>query len=77
VRVRFHVLAQLADVYEESGPAQISREDAQRRISVEVNVRGRDLAGFAKAGYEPDTIRAFDLFPDTFHLETIVRLTPR
>jgi len=42
----FIPLAQLADVYEETGPAQISREDAQRRISVEVNVRGRDLAGF-------------------------------
>ena len=42
----FIPLAQLADIYEESGPAQISRENAQRRISVEVNVRGRDLAGF-------------------------------
>ena len=42
----FIPLAQLADVFEESGPAQISRENAQRRISVELNVRGRDLAGF-------------------------------
>ena len=42
----FIPLAQLADVFEESGPAQISRENAQRRISVEMNVRGRDLAGF-------------------------------
>jgi cobalt-zinc-cadmium resistance protein CzcA len=42
----FIPMAQLADVFEESGPAQISRENAQRRISVEVNVRGRDLAGF-------------------------------
>ncbi len=42
----FIPLAQLADVFEESGPAQISRENTQRRISVEVNVRGRDLAGF-------------------------------
>jgi cobalt-zinc-cadmium resistance protein CzcA len=42
----FIPLAQLADVFEESGPAQISRENGQRRISVEVNVRGRDLAGF-------------------------------
>jgi cobalt-zinc-cadmium resistance protein CzcA len=44
----FIPLAQLADVYEESGPAQISRENAQRRISVEVNVRRRDLAGFVR-----------------------------
>jgi cobalt-zinc-cadmium resistance protein CzcA len=42
----FIPLAQLADVFEESGPAQISRENGQRRISVEMNVRGRDLAGF-------------------------------
>lgn len=42
----FIPLAQLADVFEESGPAQISRENAQRRISVEVNVRGRDLGSF-------------------------------
>lgn len=42
----FIPLAQLADVFEEDGPAQISRENAQRRISVEINVRGRDLAGF-------------------------------
>ena len=42
----FIPLAQLADIFEETGPAQISRENAQRRISVEVNVRGRDLAGF-------------------------------
>jgi cobalt-zinc-cadmium resistance protein CzcA len=42
----FIPLSQLADVFEEEGPAQISRENAQRRISVEVNVRNRDLAGF-------------------------------
>jgi cobalt-zinc-cadmium resistance protein CzcA len=42
----FIPLAQLADVIEEEGPAQISRENVQRRISVEVNVRNRDLASF-------------------------------
>ena len=42
----FIPLSQLADVFEEEGPAQISRENAQRRISVEVNVRNRDLARF-------------------------------
>jgi len=45
----FIPLAQLADVQEEEGPAQISREGGQRRISVEVNVRGRDLASFVAA----------------------------
>jgi len=42
----FIPLAQLADITEESGPAQISREGGRRRISVEVNARGRDLASF-------------------------------
>ena len=42
----FIPLDQLADITEEEGPAQISREDAQRRMSVEANVRGRDLASF-------------------------------
>jgi len=43
----FIPLSQLADVWEEEGPAQISRENAQRRVSVEANVRERDLASFA------------------------------
>lgn len=42
----FVAISQLADVAEEEGPAQISRENAQRRISVELNVRGRDIASF-------------------------------
>jgi len=42
----FIPLAQLADFVEEEGPAQITRENVQRRISVEVNVRNRDLASF-------------------------------
>ncbi len=39
-------LSQLADIRIEEGPAQISRENVHRRLSVEANVRGRDLAGF-------------------------------
>jgi len=42
----FIPLSQLADILEEEGPAQISRENGQRRVSVEMNVRGRDLGGF-------------------------------
>jgi heavy metal efflux system protein len=42
----FIPLAQIADIRDEEGPAQISRENGQRRISVGVNVRGRDLASF-------------------------------
>jgi cobalt-zinc-cadmium resistance protein CzcA len=44
----FIPISQLADVFDEEGPAQISRENVQRRISVELNVRGRDLAGFVR-----------------------------
>ncbi|MEE8522712.1 MAG: efflux RND transporter permease subunit, partial [Thermoanaerobaculia bacterium] len=39
-------LSQLAEITVEDGPAQISRDKISRRISVESNVRGRDLASF-------------------------------
>jgi cobalt-zinc-cadmium resistance protein CzcA len=39
-------LAQVTDISIEEGPAQISRENISRRISVEANVRGRDLGSF-------------------------------
>jgi len=39
-------LSQVATIVIEEGPAQISRENISRRISVESNVRGRDLASF-------------------------------
>ena len=45
-RGRLIPLSQLADIWTEDGPAQISREDIHRRITVEANVRGRDLASF-------------------------------
>jgi cobalt-zinc-cadmium resistance protein CzcA len=41
-------LSQIADVSVVEGPAQISREDTRRRISVELNVRGRDIGSFVK-----------------------------
>ena len=39
-------LKQLARVYTEEGPAQISRENGSRRIVVECNVSGRDIGSF-------------------------------
>ena len=39
-------LGELAHLAMEEGPAQISRENVQRRMTVQANVRGRDLAGF-------------------------------
>ncbi len=41
-------LGQLAHVYVTEGPAQISREQAQRRIVVECNVTDRDIGSFVK-----------------------------
>jgi cobalt-zinc-cadmium resistance protein CzcA len=41
-------LGQLAHVYVTEGPAQISREMAQRRIVVECNVTDRDIGSFVK-----------------------------
>ncbi|MCA9455613.1 MAG: efflux RND transporter permease subunit [Nitrospira sp.] len=45
-RGRLIPITQLADIRVETGLAQISRENIHRRLSVETNVRGRDLAGF-------------------------------
>jgi cobalt-zinc-cadmium resistance protein CzcA len=45
-RGRLIPLSQLALIEEWVGPAQISWSDIHRRINVEANVRGRDLAGF-------------------------------
>jgi cobalt-zinc-cadmium resistance protein CzcA len=39
-------LSELAEIVVEDGPAQISRARISRRINVESNVRGRDLASF-------------------------------
>ncbi len=63
----FIPLAQLADIQEEEGPAQISREGGQRRISVEVNVRGRDLASFVADAQK--AVAAKVKVPDGYQLE--------
>ncbi|MDE0055351.1 MAG: CusA/CzcA family heavy metal efflux RND transporter [Gammaproteobacteria bacterium] len=55
-------LSQLAEIWTEEGPAQISREQIQRRITVEANVRGRDLGGFA-ADVQAAVAEGIDLPP--------------
>jgi cobalt-zinc-cadmium resistance protein CzcA len=55
-------LGQLADVAIETGPAQVSREGGQRRITVECNVRGRDIEGFVREA-RARVARAVDLPP--------------
>ncbi len=39
-------LSQLADIIVEEGPSEISRDAIRRRLLIQCNVRGRDLAGF-------------------------------
>ncbi|MBI4540307.1 MAG: efflux RND transporter permease subunit, partial [Gemmatimonadetes bacterium] len=41
-------LDQLADIHMETGPVQISREQAQRLVIVQADVRGRDLGGYVQ-----------------------------
>jgi 23S rRNA (uracil1939-C5)-methyltransferase len=43
-------------------------------VSCDPPTLGRDLSRFAERGYRPDAVHLFDLFPDTFHMETVVRL---
>jgi cobalt-zinc-cadmium resistance protein CzcA len=45
-------LSELATITVEDGPAQISRDRISRRINVEANVRGRDLASFVADAQE-------------------------
>jgi cobalt-zinc-cadmium resistance protein CzcA len=50
-------LGQIAKVEVREGPAQISREMAQRRVVIECNVTGRDLGGFvAEAKQKIDSL---------------------
>jgi tRNA/tmRNA/rRNA uracil-C5-methylase (TrmA/RlmC/RlmD family) len=43
-------------------------------VSCDPATLARDLKGFAAEGYTPHAVELFDLFPDTFHLETVVAL---
>jgi len=45
-------LKQLARITSREGPAEVSRENGQRRITVEVNVRGRDIGSVVAEAQE-------------------------
>jgi heavy metal efflux system protein len=45
-------LSELAELKSVEGPAQISRENGQRRIGLEMNVVGRDIGSFVKEAQE-------------------------
>jgi 23S rRNA (uracil1939-C5)-methyltransferase len=46
-------------------------------VSCEPPTLARDLVLFRNAGYDCTEVHLFDLFPQTFHMETIVRLRKR
>jgi 23S rRNA (uracil1939-C5)-methyltransferase len=62
-----------------AGP-EVVRAIAQRNplsivyVSCDPATLARDLRLFAVEGYVPSAVELFDLFPDTFHLETVVAL---
>ena len=65
-----------------AGPGVVEQITARRPaavvyVSCDPPTLGRDLRRFESHGYRLEAVRAFDLFPDTFHLETLVRLLPR
>jgi cobalt-zinc-cadmium resistance protein CzcA len=60
-------LGQVADVVLDEGPAVINRESGQRRRAIQVNVRGRDLAGFVAEAQKRVQAEA-DLEPGYFVL---------
>jgi 23S rRNA (uracil1939-C5)-methyltransferase len=43
-------------------------------VSCDPTTLARDLAALTKQGYKIDSIRAFDFFPNTYHVETVVVL---
>ncbi len=59
-------LKMLAEVDEVVGPRQITREDNQRFITVQCNVRGRDMGSFVEEAQK--RIEAQVTFPPGYHL---------
>jgi cobalt-zinc-cadmium resistance protein CzcA len=57
----------VATVRESEGPAVINREALERRVLVEVNVRGRDLVGFVREARQ--RVAADVSLPEGIHLE--------
>jgi 23S rRNA (uracil1939-C5)-methyltransferase len=64
-----------------AGPEVVRAVAARRPVAVvyvscDPATLARDLKVFAAEGYAPVAVEMFDLFPDTFHLETVVALRP-
>ncbi|MDH7512846.1 MAG: CusA/CzcA family heavy metal efflux RND transporter [Clostridiales bacterium] len=59
-------LSQLAEVSEGEGPVQISRENGERRIGIELNVSGPDIGGYVEEARQK--IREKVAFPPGYYL---------
>ena len=60
-------LEQVAEVRIEDGPAQISHEQGRRRVTIELNVRGRDLASFVAEAEQ--ALEAADVVPSGYYVD--------
>lgn len=60
-------LGQVAKIVLVPQPVQIAREDTQRRVSILINVRGRDTEGFVEEA--TNLIRKTVTFPDGYYFE--------
>ena len=50
------------------------RPDRIVSVSCDVATQARDLRALGESGYRIDQVQAFDMFPDTAHIETVVSL---
>jgi cobalt-zinc-cadmium resistance protein CzcA len=60
-------LSQLADIESTEGPVQVSRENGQRRVVIQANVRGRDLGSFVEEVKQK--VEAQVKLPTGYHVE--------
>ena len=60
-------LSRIATIEVDEGPAQVSRQNIQRRLVVEANIRGRDLGSFVTEAQQ--TIRDRIPLPQGYYLE--------
>ncbi len=59
-------LSELADISEEEGPVQVSRENGERRVGIELNVSRRDIGGYVEEARKK--IRENVSLPPGYHL---------
>jgi cobalt-zinc-cadmium resistance protein CzcA len=60
-------LSQLAQITVQDGPVQISRDNGQRRMAIELNIQGRDIGGFVAEAQKQ--IREKVQIPSGYYLE--------